>query len=92
MPMVWSRDGENEFAREARRGAFTVGVSLKFCRPPEVDLLIGSAARAKEKLGWKRLALYDEVVALTARAEDGKVDVNRFIFDCKALQRDGEMR
>lgn len=41
----------------------------KFDRPAEVDLLIGDASKAKEKLGWKPSVTFDELVQIMVEAE-----------------------
>ena len=33
-------------------------------RPAEVDLLIGDAAKAKERLGWEPTVRFEELVAM----------------------------
>ncbi len=40
-----------------------------FDRPAEVDLLIGDASKAKEKLGWSPKVTFPELVELMVRAE-----------------------
>jgi GDPmannose 4,6-dehydratase len=80
MPVIWSGEGVNEVARDARSGALIVRVSPAFFRPAEVDLLIGSAAKAEERLGWKRSVSYDELVTMMAQSDERRVVDNRFIF------------
>lgn len=80
MPVAWSGEGVNEVARDARSGTVIVRVSPEFFRPAEVDLLIGSAAKAEEKLGWKRSVSYDELVTMMAQSDERRVVDNRFIF------------
>lgn len=41
----------------------------KYDRPAEVDLLIGDARKAQEKLGWKPKTTFRELVELMVRAE-----------------------
>lgn len=41
----------------------------KFDRPAEVDLLIGDASKAREKLGWKPKTSFTELVKLMVEAE-----------------------
>lgn len=41
----------------------------KFDRPAEVDLLIGDATKAKEKLGWSPTTTFEELVRLMVEAE-----------------------
>lgn len=48
----WSGKGERETGIDVATGRTLVRVNPKFYRPAEVDLLIGSADKAREKLGW----------------------------------------
>jgi len=48
----WSGKGERETGIDVATGRTFVRVNPKFYRPAEVDLLIGSADKAREKLGW----------------------------------------
>lgn len=41
----------------------------KFDRPAEVDLLIGDATKAKEKLGWEPKTKFEELVRIMVEAE-----------------------
>ncbi len=41
----------------------------EFDRPAEVDLLIGDAAKAKEKLNWEPTVKFEELVKIMVRAE-----------------------
>lgn len=41
----------------------------QFDRPAEVDLLVGDATKAQEKLGWKPSITFDELVTLMVEAE-----------------------
>jgi GDPmannose 4,6-dehydratase len=36
----------------------------KFLRPAEVDLLIGDASKAREKLGWQPEVMFPELIAM----------------------------
>ena len=40
-----------------------VVIDERFCRPAEVDLLIGDAAKAKEQLGWRPTCTFADLVA-----------------------------
>ena len=40
-----------------------------FCRPTEVDLLLGDATKAREKLGWKPRTTFRELVRLMVDAD-----------------------
>jgi len=45
-------------------GSTVVSVSPSYYRPTEVDLLVGDAKKANEKLGWKAKTKFDELVKI----------------------------
>lgn len=48
----WKGSGENEKGYNKVTGQVLVEIDPKYYRPAEVDLLVGDASKAKEKLGW----------------------------------------
>ena len=50
--IVFSGEGEAETGVDADSGATLMSIDPRFYRPAEVDLLIGDASYAREKLGW----------------------------------------
>ena len=50
--LEWSGSGVDEVGRDAKSGKTVVLVDQAYFRPTEVDLLIGDATKAREKLGW----------------------------------------
>ncbi|MEI6003388.1 GDP-mannose 4,6-dehydratase [Paraburkholderia bengalensis] len=50
--LEWSGRNERETGIDVRTGKTLIRVNPKFYRPAEVDLLIGCADKAREKLGW----------------------------------------
>ena len=50
--LEWSGSGVNEVGKNAQTGKLLVSVDPTYFRPTEVDMLIGDATKAKEKLGW----------------------------------------
>ena len=48
----WSGSGVDEIGKNAQSGGIIVSVDPAYFRPTEVDLLIGDASKAREKLGW----------------------------------------
>ncbi|MCS5552693.1 MAG: GDP-mannose 4,6-dehydratase [SAR324 cluster bacterium] len=48
----WSGSGVDEVGKNAQTGKLLVSVDPTYFRPTEVNLLIGDATKAKEKLGW----------------------------------------
>jgi len=49
----WFGRGVDEVGRDTKTGNTVVSVDPTYFRPTEVDLLIGDATKAREKLGWK---------------------------------------
>ena len=49
----WKGKGVNEKGIDKATGKTIVEVDPKYFRPTEVDLLLGNAAKSREKLGWK---------------------------------------
>ena len=51
--LEWSGNGVDEKGRDAKSGNILVSIDHAYFRPTEVDLLIGDASKAREKLGWQ---------------------------------------
>lgn len=49
----WEGEGINEIGQDVQTGQVLVKVNPKYFRPTEVDVLLGDATKAKEKIGWK---------------------------------------
>ena len=65
----WEGEAENEVARDKQSGEIVIRVDPDFYRPAEVNLLIGDATKAKEKLGWAPKVKFSELVELMMRAD-----------------------
>ena len=50
--LEWSGSGVDEVGIDAKSGKTVVLVDRAYFRPTEVDLLVGDATKAREKLGW----------------------------------------
>jgi len=50
--ITWKGKNENEMGIDDKTGKTLIKVNPKFYRPAEVDLLIGDASKANEKLNW----------------------------------------
>jgi GDPmannose 4,6-dehydratase len=57
----WEGAGENETGVDAASGNVLVKVNPTFCRPAEVELLLGNPAKAEKELGWKREVSFEEM-------------------------------
>ncbi|MBU8544283.1 MULTISPECIES: GDP-mannose 4,6-dehydratase [Roseomonadaceae] len=71
--MAWEGAGQAEIGRDRRTGRTIVEVDPAFYRPAEVDLLIGSADKAKRVLGWEPETSFAAMVALMAEADERRV-------------------
>ncbi|MGB1582794.1 MAG: GDP-mannose 4,6-dehydratase [Solirubrobacterales bacterium] len=60
---------ERAFARVGLNSADHVEIDPRYYRPTEVDLLIGDATKAKEKLGWEPKVSFEELVDLMVDAD-----------------------
>lgn len=69
MDVEWSGKDENETAVDRKTGKLLMKVNPKFYRPAEVDLLIGDATKAKEKLGWEATVTVQELASMMARSD-----------------------
>lgn len=49
----WEGEGVDEVGKESDTGKIRVKINPKYYRPTEVELLIGDASKAKQKLGWE---------------------------------------
>ncbi|MFZ4619823.1 MAG: GDP-mannose 4,6-dehydratase [Bacteroidota bacterium] len=65
----WEGEGENEKGIDKSTGKVLVAVDPKYYRPTEVDLLIGDATKAKEKLGWEAKTKFADLARLMAKAD-----------------------
>jgi GDPmannose 4,6-dehydratase len=79
LPLRWSGDGEQTQAVDARTGAVIIRVNPEFYRPAEVDHLIGSATKARSKLGWSPATTFDRLVEMMMRADLERVRQGRLL-------------
>jgi GDPmannose 4,6-dehydratase len=50
--IAWKGKGVDEVGFDAKTGSELVRIDPRYFRPTEVDLLLGDASKAREKLGW----------------------------------------
>jgi GDPmannose 4,6-dehydratase len=60
--VTWNGEGVNEVGLDARSGETLVRIDPAYFRATEVDLLIGDASKAREKLGWTHTVGFRELV------------------------------
>ena len=61
--IIWKGKGLNEIGIDKTNNKTLIKINKKFRRPTEVDLLVGDATKAREKLGWKPRYTIDDIIA-----------------------------
>jgi GDPmannose 4,6-dehydratase len=62
MSIEWHGSGAGERGIDTITGRTIVEVDPHYYRPTEVDALLGDASKARDKLGWRPQASFDELV------------------------------
>jgi GDPmannose 4,6-dehydratase len=73
MDIAWKGEKENEVGILKKDGKVLVEIDKRYYRPTEVDLLIGNATKAREKLGWVPKVTFKELAHIMAIADFEKV-------------------
>lgn len=73
MELEWVGEGKEEKGIEKKTGKVRIEVDPNYFRPTEVDLLIGDANKAREKLGWEPKVKFEELVRIMVHADWEKV-------------------
>ena len=60
--LTWQGEGIHEQGVDSVTGKVMVMIDQRYYRPTEVDLLLGDASKAREKLGWIPKIGFDELV------------------------------
>jgi GDPmannose 4,6-dehydratase len=60
--IAWRGNGVDETGVDEKSGKTLVRIDPVYFRPTEVDLLVGDASKAREKLGWKPKTPFAELV------------------------------
>lgn len=58
----WQGSGEAERGLDAASGQVLIEIDPRYFRPTEVDLLIGDASKARQKLGWHHKVSFAQLV------------------------------
>ena len=62
-------NGVDETGRDAKSGNILVSIDPAYFRPTEVDLLIGDASKAREKLGWQPTCNLQQMIEEMIKAD-----------------------
>ena len=71
--LEWQDKGIEETGRDAKTGEIRVAIDPGYYRPTEVDLLVGDASRARNRLDWQPKVGFEELVRLMMEADLEKV-------------------
>jgi GDPmannose 4,6-dehydratase len=80
----WTGKGADEVGVDARTGHDLVRIDPRYFRPTEVDALLGDAAKARAKLGWRHKTTFAELVAEMVAHDLKLIDQERWRNDRSA--------
>jgi GDPmannose 4,6-dehydratase len=73
MPLEWSGVGPAERGIDRKTGNVLVEIDPRYYRPTEVEILMGDATKAREKLGWAPTTVFEDLVAMMVKADFERV-------------------
>ncbi|MEM6421248.1 MAG: GDP-mannose 4,6-dehydratase, partial [Pseudomonadota bacterium] len=75
----WHGEGLDEIGRCADTGRVHVRIDPRYFRPTEVDLLIGDASKARDRLGWTHKTALQDMIAEMVAADTSRLhtELNR---------------
>jgi len=65
----WEGEGADEKGMEEKTGQIIIAVDPTYYRPTEVHELLGDADKAREKLGWRPVTSFEEMIAEMIEAD-----------------------
>jgi len=65
----WEGTGVDEIGIDTATGKTIIKINPKYFRPTEVDLLLGNATKAKEKLGWEAKTKFAALAAQMTKSD-----------------------
>lgn len=69
LPIQWHGSGLEEVGQCTTSGRILVKIDPRYFRPTEVDLLVGDASKAKERLGWVPTTTFRGLITKMIRAD-----------------------
>ncbi len=81
MNIRWEGNGVNEKGIDSVSGKTIVEIDEKYFRPAEVDLLVGDASKAKEKLGWEPKYTVEELLKEMVKSDLEIFKKDKYLMD-----------
>lgn len=78
--LTWQGEGVDEVGVDTATGKTIIAISPRYFRPTEVDLLLGDASKAKDKLGWEASIKFSELAKRMTRADHDLIATNKPIL------------
>jgi GDPmannose 4,6-dehydratase len=85
--LEWRGTGSEEHGIETQSGKTVIEIDPHYFRPTEVDLLLGDATKAKEKLGWAPSTTFEQLVELMVDADLELAADEAHLREARALPR-----
>src|SRR5690606_15068281 len=79
--LIWEGQNENEKGIDKSTGKVLVEVDPSYYRPTEVDLLVGDASKAKQKLGWEPTCTLHQLVKEMVKADLELFEKDKYLLD-----------
>lgn len=73
MPLEWEGTGPAERGIDRKTDTVLVEIDPRYYRPTEVEILVGDATKARNKLGWTSTTVFEDLVAMMAKADFERV-------------------
>lgn len=81
IPLMWEGEGINEVGKDKNTGKIIIKINPRYFRPTEVDLLLGDATKAKEKIGWEAKVKFEELVKIMVKHDYNLIkDGNKILY------------
>lgn len=76
LPITWQGDGVNEQGY-GPSGQCLIQIDDRYFRPTEVDLLLGDASKAKDRLGWEPTTSFRKLVSMMVQSDLASLQGNQ---------------
>ena len=61
--LAWEGFGAEEMGIDRRTGRELIAIDPRYFRPTEVDVLVGDAGKARDRLGWRHETGIEDLIA-----------------------------